>query len=235
MDLGIELATTISHMQTMMKQLTLPRKWADILCTLALVIGLMGCGVKMDPGDPEGAHNVFQAAMFDGDAETMWNRMAPSSKEFFDGQLARLKIMDEKIVRFLPQTDHKLARKQSGSILITEVADGKALFLKVFTPAGIPQDEKFKVGSAVEEVRMSEDEKSAELVTRGQQTVHLTYDEKSEEWFVMFAETEDAVSKSFIWLDENEKALDQTIEDLIEEERREREIIIADLMDYSDK
>ena len=192
----------------------------------------LGCGDKLDPTEPEGAYNVFRDALFRGDSQMIWDRMAPSSHQYFDDEVERLRKMDEKIGRYLPATDHKLARKQAGSILTDEITDGRGLFNKIFQPAKLPQDEKFHVGSDVEEVQISEDEKTAKVITRGKQNILLVHNEKNDEWYIMFVESIDELGTSMKWLESNESALTQTVEDLIDEERRERESVISELMGY---
>lgn len=199
---------------------------------LLLVLLSLGCGKKMDPSDPEGAFNLFQDAMLNGQSEQMWELMAPSSHQYFDQQVERLRGMDEKIGRYLPPTDHRLARNQAGSILTDEIKDGRGLFLKVFTPAQIPKDEPVLVGLQVEQVTMSEDKKSAAILTRGNQKVLLQYDEKAERWNIMFVESFEELKTAMNWLDSNETALAQTIDDLISEEQRKRETLIAELLGY---
>jgi len=191
-----------------------------------------GCGKKLDPSVPEGAFNLFWQAMLDGEGEVMWDHMAPSSHQYFDDQLTRLKSMDEKIGRYLPPTDHRLARNQAGSILTDELADGRALFLKIFSPQEIPKDEAVLVGMHVEQITMSEDKKSGAVLTRGGQQILLQYDSQADRWNIMFVESFEELGKALGWLDFNESALDQTIEDLIAEERRKREAMISELMGY---
>lgn len=203
-----------------------------LLVALFVSFVVTGCSDKLDPSDPEGAYNLFKTAMLAGDKETMWNHMAPSSQKFFDAQLERLKGMDEKIGRYLPPTDHKLARTQAGSILTEEMTTGRQLFEKVVTPNNLPKDEKYLVGLAVEEINISEDEKTAAIMTRGKQKVLLQYDEKGEKWDVMFVESFEPLKDAMKWLDQNESALDSTIDDLLSEERRKREAILAELMGF---
>ncbi len=198
---------------------------------LLLVPLFSACGENLDPRSPEGAYNVFRASLLAGDAEGVWARLAPSTHEYFDEQHQRLVKMDSTIKKYLPPTDHKLAREQAGSILTDEVKDGHGLFVKVFNGANLPDDESYKVGMDVEEVTVTEDEQSAKLLTRGGQTYILTRVEGSEEWFIMLVRSNDAVKKSLTWLDSNETALDKTVEDLIEEETAKREKLIAELMD----
>jgi hypothetical protein len=146
--------------------------------------------------------------------------------------------MDQTIEKYLPATDHKLAREQAGSILTDQVEGGKGLFLKVFDGASTPDDPAYKVGMDIEEITVTEDERSAKLVTRGGQTYILTRVEGSEEWFVRLVrskEMSEAVSKSLNWLQSNQTALDKTVEDLIDEEKTKREALIAQLMDIEAK
>ncbi len=196
-----------------------------------LLVFVMGCGDELDPTEPEGAYDSFKEALFAGDSERMWSRMSPSSHTYFDDQLERLHRMDEKIRKYLPPTDHRLAREQAGSILTDEIESGKGLFEHIFSPDTLPQDEKYKVGMQVEEIKISEDETQAAVVTRGGQEILLEHGER-DEWFVMFVESSEAVPGAMAWLDQNEEALDQTIEDLIAEEREERAEIIAHLFGY---
>jgi hypothetical protein len=207
-----------------------------VILAVLLVAPLVmaGCGENLDPTQPEGAYNLFRKALVSGDAEAVWQRLAPSSHEYFDEQYERLEKMDATIERYLPATDHKLAREQAGSILTDQVEGGKGLFLKVFSGASMPEDAAYEVGMNIEEVTVTEDEQSAKLLTRGGQTFILTRVEGSEEWFVMLVRSKEmsaAVKKSLGWLDANESALDKTVEDLIEEEKAKREALIAELMD----
>jgi hypothetical protein len=144
--------------------------------------------------------------------------------------------MDELIRRYLPQTDVKLARKQSGTVLLDDVGDGRELFLKVYSAENVPKKKAIiEVGSEVDEVKVAEDGKLAKVVTRAGQEYILTKDEDSEEWYVMLTKSNDAVENSFGWLERNEEALTQTVEDLIKEEREQREEVIAELMGLEKK
>lgn len=207
----------------------LPR--AGLLVSLVMALMLLGCGDKLDPTEPEGAYNAFKDALFKGNPDAMWARMSPSSHQYFDDQLERLHRMDAKIERYLPPTDHRLAKKQAGSILTDELESGEEFFKHIFSADTIPQDEKYKVGMQVEEIKISEDEKQAAVVTRGGQEILLEHGE-GDQWFVMFVESSEAVPNAMSWLEQNESALDQTVEDLIAEEREERAQIISDLFGY---
>lgn len=214
-----------------MRMIFLPsgaRACAILICSLLI---LTGCGENLDTTTPEGAFNVFKNAMFDGNPDVMWERMSQSSQGYFDEQLQRLNAMDEKIERFLPPTDHRIARRQAGTVLTDEFSTGKELFLHVFRPDSIPDDEKFRVGMHVAEIKISEDERQAAVVTRGEQEILLVESEGGE-WHVMFVESSEVVPNAMAWLDSNEDALDQTIEDLISEERSLRAEIISELFGY---
>jgi hypothetical protein len=204
-----------------------------ICALLLLVVFAQSCSDEHDPTEPEDAYLIFREALFEGDAEGVWNRSAPETHQYFQEHYERLVEMDEKIVKYLPQTDHNIARRQSGTELISEVEDGHGLFLKVFRKPSFP-DEKFEaieLGSQVEEIEMSKDQKFANLKTKGGQTWVMARGD-DEQWYVRLVESNDAVNEQMEWLTSNDEALEQTIEDLISEERERREKIIAELMGY---
>lgn len=211
---------------------TLPRLLRFVLAGM-LCIALSSCDENIDPTDPEGAYNLYIKAMFNADAEGVWARLAPSTREYFQTQYEVLVEMDETIRRYLPATDHKIARQQAGSILTEETKDGKGLFLKVFQPGSLKVDEGHVVGSAVDEIKINEDETAAELKTLGGDTIYLAKGE-NEEWFVMLVRSSTKVTDRMKWLEQNQSALQQTVEDLIAEERKNREAIIAELMKLED-
>jgi len=199
---------------------------------LAFIVASLstGCDENVDPTDPEGAYNLFRQALFKGDAKGVWKRLAPSTHQYFEDEYQRLVQMDETIDRYLPQTDHKLARRQAGSVLTDDVKDGKGLFLHVFKPKAMKLDEAEAVGAKVEEIVVQKDGKTAVIKTLGGQRYILVRGD-DEQWYVMLVKSSKAVGRNMKWLDKNESALKQTVEDLIDEERKERETVIAELMD----
>lgn len=205
---------------------------ASVLVALAV-----GCGDELDPTEPEGAYYIFRDALLKGDAETVWKRTDQTTKAYFQQRYEQLEEMDATIERYLPQTDHKIARKQSGTILLDQVDDGKELFMKVFQPENLPKlsnKQAVKVGSDIDELKVAEDDSAAKVVTRAGQEYVLTPDKKTEEWHVMLVRSSDKVDASFGWLETNQSALQKTVEDLIAEEREKREAIIAELMNKKD-
>ena len=213
--------------------------WSKVSLTLLGVVGALalvsgGCGDELEPTNPTDAYLMFRNALFQGDAETVWRRTDEQTHKYFQERYKQLVEMDSMIRRYLPQTDHKIARKQSGTVLLDDVDNGKELFMHVFDGESVPADEAIEVGSRVDETRVGEKEKFARVITRAGQEYVLERDPETEEWHVMLVKSSDAVDKSFGWLDFNQNALQKTVEELIAEEREEREKVIAELMGYDD-
>ena len=137
--------------------------------------------------------------------------------------------MDVQIARYLPPTDHKLARRQAGSVLTDDVQDGHGLFLKVFTPANMKITEAHRIGSVVSEIQVTEDEKFAKLKTEAG-TEYRLEKMQDETWKVVVVGDNSPFQSAMGWLNSNEEALEQTVTDLIEEETKHREAIIAELI-----
>ncbi|MBA2661464.1 MAG: hypothetical protein H0U74_04170 [Bradymonadaceae bacterium] len=201
-----------------------------LLVALMLASGLgVGCSSELDPTKPEHAYLIFRNALFEGDAATIWQRSDQPTHEYFQTRYEQLVQMGTFIETYLPQTDHRLAKRQSGAELTDMVSSGQELFLKVFQPALLPGEEPVRFGSEVQEIQMSEDGAAAVIVTRSEQQFLLAK-AADNQWYVSLVESGDVVETSFKWLDQNESALKQTVEDLIAEERKKREAIIAELM-----
>ena len=200
------------------------------LAVLLVVTLMAGCSGEPDPSNPDDAYEMFRDALFDGNSQKMWQRASDETHHYFDDRYQRLVEMDELIERYLPQTDHQIARTQSGAELLDEIDSGEQLFVEMIEPGDFSDDAAVRLGSDLTELQMSEDGDSAVAVTRGEQEFVLVMQD-DDEWYVNLVESGDFLDDTFQWLLQNEDALEQTVEDLIEEERQAREEIIADLMD----
>ena len=200
-------------------------------CLIALLLAILtaGCAENLDPKDPEGAYNLYVNALWAKDAKAVWDRAAPPTHQYFNERYDTLAKMDETIGRYLPPTDHRIAREQAGSILTDKVTDGRGLFLELFKPEQLDLAEKHLVGASVDQIRINEEGNVAELTTLGKDTYFLAKG-ADEEWYVMLVRSSKAVEQQMSWLTANESALTQTIEDLIAEERSQREAVIQELM-----
>lgn len=207
------------------------RGMAAAVVTVALaVLMVAGCSSEPEPTSPGGAYRMFRAALVDGDSKAMWERCAPRTHEYFQARYDDLVTMDRKIERYMPQTDHRLARKQAGTELLDKVDGGRALFERVVRPNRIVVNQSRKLGLSVQEIRMSKDESRAVAATYAGQEFRMVKGENGE-WYVRLVESVEAVDEAFAWLRNNKTALEKTIDELVEDERSEREQVIAELFD----
>lgn len=207
-----------------------------LVLTLILIVvaaALGACNGELDPTQPEDAYSLFRQALFEGDAQVAWERTDEDSRDYFQERYDKLQEMNDLIERYLPHTDHAIARGQSGAELLEELDSGQDLFALVFEPAEFVDDDGVKFGAEAREIQMSETGDTAVVVTRGGQEFVLVQQD-DELWFINLVESGDFLDQSFQWLTNNEEALEQTVQDLIEEERRNREQIISQLMDVDD-
>lgn len=201
---------------------------------LCAMVGLLaGCSDELDPTNPGDAYLMFRDALFEGDSDKVWQRLDSQTHEYFQQSYVELEEMSKTIERYLPQSDHRLAKSQSGAKLLNEVSDGKTLFIRVFTPKELPNEEAYRLGSDIAEISLSEDESFAKVVTRSNQTFYLSHSKQDDQWYVMFLKSSEELKKAMGWVESNKLALSQTVDDLIAEERTEREKIIGELMGYS--
>lgn len=202
------------------------------LLLLMLMGAALGCNSELDPTQPDGAYYLFRDALLAADGEGVWKYSDEATHLYFQERFEHLAEMDKTIDEFLPQTDHRIARQQSGAILLDEINDGKGLFLKIFQAKPLAENEAIRIGSDIEELTVNKEGTAARVMTRAQQVYLLKKADQSEQWHIMLmeSETSKSIEKSLGWLDHNESALQQTVEDLVAEQRQEREAIIAELM-----
>ncbi len=202
-----------------------------MLLTIAMTTG---CSGDLDPSDPEDAYDLFRHALFDGEAQTVWERTDEQTREYFEDRYQRLQAMNDLIERYLPHTDHQIARSQSGAELVAEIDSGQDLFVRVFEPTGFLDDEAIRFGSEGQQIKMAEGGDSAVVVTRGGQEFVLVLQD-DELWYINLVDSGNFLDEALKWLHDNEDALEQTVEDLIAEERQVREQIISELMDLEEE
>lgn len=211
---------------------TAMRQSLRALLLLMLMSAALGCSSELDPTQPDGAYYLFRDALLAADGEGVWKHSDEATHLYFQERFEHLGEMDKTIDQFLPQTDHRIARQQSGAILLDEIKDGKGLFLKIFQAKNLADNEAIRIGSDIDELTVNKERTAARVMTRAEQVYLLKKSADSEQWHIMLmeSETSKSVEKSLGWLGHNESALQQTVEDLVAEQRQEREAIIAELM-----
>ena len=193
-----------------------------------------GCSGEPDPTTARGAYTLFQKALSAGDTAALWKRCDQRTHQYFEARYQDLVAMDRKIERYLPRTDHKLARKDAGTVLLEQVGSGRELFERVVRPAQIVVDRPKELGAEIREIRMSEDESRAVIETMAGQTFRVVRADDGR-WRVALVDSVPAVERSFKWLANNRDALEETVNELIADEKAEREQVIAELFPVGDK
>jgi hypothetical protein len=201
-----------------------------VLLCIGVSVAMAGCQGEPEPTDPEGSYRLFQQALEHGDESAMWRRLDSQTKAYFADRYRELESMDAKIRRYLPATDHEVARNQSGTTLLNEIDGGEELFARVARPDRVAMTPGRRVGRRVESITVSKDEKSAVVETLAGQTFRMTKGEEGE-WYVNLVASNDSIHQSFAWLRNNSEALDETVDHLVDREQQRRERVIADLFD----
>ena len=96
-----------------------------ILTMLSLV--LVSCSEEVVETEPEGAYTIWRQALFDGDEGRVYEQLDAQTKRVFQERLERLLLMSQDIQRYLPQADQKLAREQTGVVMLSQrgIKDGE--------------------------------------------------------------------------------------------------------------
>lgn len=196
---------------------------------LALVaLALVACQEDYKNDDAVGGYMIFRKALLAGDADGVWASLDSNTHKIFDEQVVQLKTMSEQIDRFLPLVDQKLARKQTGVVLLKEhnIQTGQDLFKFTFKPDKLTVTPEIKVGSEVSDVQYNDANTEAAIVTYGGQEYRLVQEDG--QWRV--ASWNELITERLKWVNSNTDALNKTVEDLAKEEREQVDKVISYLL-----
>lgn len=201
---------------------------ARTLLTCGLLLALLAtsaCEEELLPQEPRGSYLLFRQAVFQGDADQVWEYLDKDTRDLFEQRYQTLIAMADQIVQFLPAVDQKLARQQTGVVLLAEhgIQSGKDLFKAVFKPKAIEITPEIEVGTEVSEMELNEAENEAVIVTYSG-TVYRLVVEDDGIWRI--TNWRELVESRTQWVAGNQTALEQTVSDLINEEKEEVDKII---------
>ncbi len=203
-----------------------PLKFSLLLCALC---ALSACADELLPQEPDGAYLLWRQALISGDADGVYDLLDKDTKAIFDERVAVFDTMSDDIVRYLPQVDQKLARQQTGVVLQLdkEIQDGRALFKAIFDPGKLEVTPGLEVGTEISDLTINETgNEAAVVVYSGQQFVLR----KEEDGIWRMASWRALSIERTQWILDNRDALEQTVQDLINEEKEETDAIIKFLL-----
>ncbi|MFB6263123.1 MAG: hypothetical protein ABEL76_05780 [Bradymonadaceae bacterium] len=197
---------------------------------IAVSLAVAGCSDDYDRQSPGGAYRAFRRAFIDADSAALWKRVDARTREYFSQRYQDLVEIDRDIDAHLPQTDQRLARKQSGAVLLDEIDGPRGLFEEVVRPKRVVVDRERRIGSEVAAVRIGEKQQTAVVTTRAGQAVRLSRNDDGT-WGVDLLATLEGLRKRLSWIRKNRRAIRETVRSIMRRERERREEIIAELMD----
>jgi hypothetical protein len=194
-----------------------------------LSLVLVSCSEEVVETEPEGAYIIWRQALFDGDEGRVYEQLDAQTKRVFQERFERLLLMSQDIQRYLPQADQKLAREQTGVVMLSRhgIKDGEGLFRALVELDKLEVSPEIEVGTEVSEVEINESgTEAAVVVYAGQQFVLR----KEEEGRWRIASWHQLCSERTQWILDNSQVLEQTVQDLINEEKEETDAVIKYLL-----
>jgi len=225
------------------------------LC-LAVCASALSCSKELLPTEPEGAYMLWREAFIgpqcEGEKEAVeacrekrediiYDFLDKETHKVFDERVEVLKSMQDEIQRFLPQVDQKLAREQTGVVLLDMhgIEDGRGLFKALFKIENLKMTPEIEVGTEVSEVEINEEGTEAAIVVYAVEEPVNPGDEAVGQQFLLRKEEEGlwritswrqmSIERTK-WILDNRSALEQTVQDLINEEKAEVDVVIKYLL-----
>lgn len=198
------------------------------LCVLVALLSA-SCAEELLPTEPEGAYMLWRQALLEGDEDAAYSYLDEETHKIFDQRVEVLRAMEKDIQRYLPQVDQKLARQQTGVVLLKQgkIDDGAGLFRALFTTEGLEVTPEIEVGTEISEIEINEaGDEAAVVAYAGQQ--FLLRKEGDGVWRI--ASWRSMCIERTLWILDNRSALEQTVQDLINEEKEEMNAVIKFLL-----
>ena len=200
-----------------------------LLAICLVLVGTSSCKDEVILDEPAGGYMAFRDAVLETKAGEVYECLDKETKDVYETRLATLQAMDERISKFLPQVDRRLAREQTGVVLLKEknLQSGKDLFVLLFQGDQIIRTEGLENGTAVSYVETNDTGKQAVVKTYANVQYHMVKEEDDVWRVAQWKELSEARTK---WIVDNKSTLEQTVEDLINEEKEEVDKVIAFLL-----
>ena len=207
--------------------LTRRPRWGLLLLCAAWTLG---CEEELRPEEPKGAYLLWREALLQGDVDGVYKYLDQDTHKLLDERVTVLKELEGDISRYLPQVDQKIARKQTGAVLLRDhkdLEDGRALFGLIYQPGSLKITPEVRVGSEVSDVELNEAGDIASVVTYGGDQYYFKRESDSVwrtgAWLTL-------ADERTRWVLDNQTALEQTVQDLISEEQEEIGAVIEHVL-----
>lgn len=202
-------------------------RWFVVLVAVASLGS--SCSEELIPEEPEGAYLLWRKALLSGDTEGVYAYLDGSTHTLLDKRVQVLERMNEDIARYLPQVDQKLARNQTGVVLLEkhEIENGGGLFGVIFQPTKLEVTPEIEVGTLISSVEYNEAGDEAAIISDAGQEFRL---KKESDGVWRITSWKGLCEDRTQWILDNQTALEQTVQDLINEEQEEIDAVIKFLL-----
>ena len=213
---------------------------AVLMACAALLMVATGCQGEPQPQEADGAYLLFRSALLQGNKATVYGYLSQDTKKVYEDRYATFQDMSEQIIRFLPQTDQKLARQQTGVVLLKKegIEDSEGLFTYLFKLDALKTEDTLpglEIGSGIRfpgGVAYNDDETEAAIVTWANDQYHMV---KEDDGIWRVASWRKDAQEKTAWIETNKENLEKTIQDLISEEKEEIDTVIKYLLAQEQK
>lgn len=149
-----------------------------ILCTGALLaaVAAAACGSEPGPTEPEGAYLAFRQALLSGRPPELWSWISEDTKQIYRDALVDLDALSES-VRLLSPADRAVAYERTAVRLADVVDSGEELFDELIRLENLVGDDRYAMGTEIEEIQVTESEERATVTTVAGQTFELVREE----------------------------------------------------------
>lgn len=205
------------------------RPWAALGVLWVAAVFAVGCQEEYLPDNPEGAYMLWRQALLSGDTAGVYELLDEDTHKVLDERVEVMRVMSEDIVRYLPQVDQKLAREQTGVVLLRkhDMETGADLFEVLFEPDKLEVTPSVEVGTEISEMTLNEAGDEAVIVVYSSQQFLMRRGQDGR-WRVSSWRT--LCLERTQWILDNRDALEQTVQDLINEEKEEVDAAIKFLL-----
>ena len=141
----------------------------SLIASLSLSVS---CGHDETTTEPAGGYLAFRDALLSGDPHQLWHWLSQDTKQIYNDAILDIQALAESATMLSP-ADRAVAYERTAVRLAGHVETGEALFAEIIRLENLVGDQRYSLGTDIDDVRLVDDGDHATVTTDAGQEFEL--------------------------------------------------------------